>query len=173
MDIISRKIFLLTRKLSKAAKAMRPKKEQEAKKTTKSEVNKSDSEFNVMLKIPSFSRQSLLNLSIIFSVIGILSLFMLSFLISPKLVSISSISSLQDGAYVKVAGFAFDIDSNSFKLCDSQVKKNSECISVIVSQGTIPMFLAEGDHIYVTGSVRKFNNRPYLYIQGKDIVLIR
>ncbi|MEM3455359.1 MAG: hypothetical protein QXT72_02225 [Candidatus Micrarchaeia archaeon] len=186
MDAISRKMFTFRRNIDRflsnilsnkfssienSKKSQRSEK-QHSKKDLK-DLNKRESKYNIFLKIPSVSIENLLNISIIFSIIGMLSLFALSMFISPKIVSISGISSIHDGAYVKVAGFVFDINSNSFKLCDSQVKKNSECINIIVSQGTVPIFLTEGDYIYAVGSVKKFNNRSYLYVQSKDIALIR
>lgn len=183
MDAISRKMFTFRRNMDKFLSSIifnkfssieSSKKSQSSEKQhSKKDLNKRESKYKIFLKIPSVSRENLLNISIIFSIIGILSLFALSMFISPKIVSVSGISSIHDGAYVKVAGFVFDINSNSFKLCDSQVKKNSECINIIVSQGTIPIFLTEGDYIYAVGSVKRFNNRSYLYVQSKDISLIR
>lgn len=183
MDAISRKVFTFRRNMDRFLSSILSNKfssNGHSKKTRRSEkqhskkdLNKRESNYNIFLKIPSVSRENLLNISIIFSIIGMLSLFALSMFISPKIVSVSGISSIHDGAYVKVAGFVFDINSNSFKLCDSQVKKNSECINIIVSQGTVPIFLTEGDYIYAVGSVKKFSNRSYLYVQSKDIALIR
>ncbi|MEM3408349.1 MAG: hypothetical protein QXW80_03485 [Candidatus Micrarchaeia archaeon] len=182
MDAISRKVFTFRRNLERFLSSILSNKfslNEHSKKTQRSEkqhskdLNKRESKYNIFLKIPSVSRENLLNISIIFSIIGILSLFILSMFISPKIISVSGISSIHDGAYVKVAGFVFDINSNNFKLCDSQVKKNSECINIIVSQGTIPIFLTEGDYVYVVGSVKKFSNRSFLYVQSKDIALIR
>lgn len=124
------------------------------------------------LKMSQFSKENLLLFSVIFSVIGVVSLFLLSVFLTPKFVYISSIEDLPDGAYIKTIGFVSSINENQnqFKLCDSLSTDSSrglkqECISVMVSQG-IPLWILNGDYITVVGIVKKIGKNQYLTVQN-------
>lgn len=175
---ISDKFFLFKRKLnsvfSNFSKSINLKGKPRNKKLIHSGDNdtkekKSNENKEISLRIKKFSKQNLLFFAIIFSIVGILALFLFSFFISPKYVQIEDLSKMKNGAYVNTTGYIKEINDERLTLCSSL--SYSSCAVIVLNQGSfVNSKLLVGDYVSVTGTLSFFNKKPYIYVSNvKDI----